>query len=102
MAAGLTLACMVVICIFLVPSLVGVIVASCAIASISLGNYPLITLINGFNCPISSGVVGYLSLCGFDLDPVTMSAVVMSIGCSVDYTAHVTYHFQRAWKLLGP
>ncbi|PAV73208.1 hypothetical protein WR25_14299 [Diploscapter pachys] len=84
LAAGLTLACMVVICIFLVPSLVGVIVASCAIASISLG------------------VVGYLSLCGFDLDPVTMSAVVMSIGCSVDYTAHVTYHFQRAWKILGP
>lgn len=40
------------------------------------------------------GVVGIMSKLSFELDPVVMIALLMTIGMSVDYIAHVAYHFQ--------
>ncbi|CAJ0576671.1 unnamed protein product, partial [Mesorhabditis spiculigera] len=82
--AAFTLGSMVLVCMLFVPSLIGVCAAAFAI------------------CSISFGVFGSLSWLGFDLDPITMVAIVMSIGFSVDYTAHICYHFHKAHGTLPP
>ncbi|KAI6206014.1 SSD domain-containing protein [Aphelenchoides besseyi] len=76
----LTWTCMAVVCGIFIRNFGTVVVASASIFSICLG------------------VIGALSLLGFDLDPVTVCALLMSIGLSVDYTAHTTSHFQRHRK----
>lgn len=42
---------------------------------------------------ISCGTVGYLHLWGVNLDAVSLISMLMSIGFSVDYSAHICYHF---------
>ncbi len=40
-------------------------------------------------------MLGYLHWWNAYLDPVTMVAVIMTTGLSVDFTVHIAYHYQR-------
>lgn len=42
---------------------------------------------------ICVGTVGYLHLWDVRLDAISLISMLMSIGFSVDYSAHICYHF---------
>ncbi|KAK5985719.1 hypothetical protein GCK32_012848 [Trichostrongylus colubriformis] len=45
---------------------------------------------------VNLGVIGFLSLWGVNIDPVSVAALLMSIGFSVDISAHISYHYYLA------
>lgn len=47
---------------------------------------------------IDAGILGMLSWWNVELDPISMAAMIISIGFSVDIPAHVAYHYCKASK----
>uniref|UniRef100_A0AC35U8T7 SSD domain-containing protein n=1 Tax=Rhabditophanes sp. KR3021 TaxID=114890 RepID=A0AC35U8T7_9BILA len=74
-SAACTLICMFLVCIAFIGDPTTVLVATFSITSTCIG------------------VFGILALWGEDLDPIVMSAAIMSIGFAVDVPAHITYHY---------
>ncbi|KAI1720088.1 patched family domain-containing protein [Ditylenchus destructor] len=72
-----TLLCMFLVCLLFMTHPTTLIVSNFAIFSTCVG------------------VFGILSLIGTELDPIVMSAAIMSIGFSVDIPAHIAYHFYK-------
>ncbi|GMS80096.1 hypothetical protein PENTCL1PPCAC_2271, partial [Pristionchus entomophagus] len=64
-------------CFLMIPSASSIVSSSVAMLSINVG------------------VFGLLSLWGVNLDPISMCTTLMSIGFSVDFTAHISYHYYR-------
>ncbi|VDN55569.1 unnamed protein product [Dracunculus medinensis] len=72
-----TFVCMMFVCLLFIKRTSGAIIATFSIISTCLGIY------------------GFLSIWDVNLDPIVMSAMIMSIGFSVDIPAHVTYHYYQ-------
>ncbi|CAI2352700.1 unnamed protein product [Caenorhabditis sp. 36 PRJEB53466] len=69
--------CMALTFIFFVPDLVSIFAAVFSLLSVNLG------------------VFGFLSLWGVGMDPVSTASLLMSIGFSVDISAHISYHYYQ-------
>lgn len=72
------LLCTAIICFIFIPHIPSVISAVFSV----------------FSC--SYGIFGLLSLWGVDLDPLSMAALLMAIGFSVDFTSHISYHYYKS------
>ncbi|VIO94627.1 Patched family protein [Brugia malayi] len=44
---------------------------------------------------INLGVLGSLTYWNIDLDPISMATILMAIGFSVDFIAHITFHYYK-------
>ncbi|MCP9261525.1 Patched family protein [Dirofilaria immitis] len=69
------LCCTATVCFIFIPHLISI---ACAVFSIF---------------SISIGIFGLLSHLGVNLNPITMAALLMAIGFSVDFTTHISYHY---------
>ncbi|KAK6053735.1 hypothetical protein COOONC_08761 [Cooperia oncophora] len=93
--ALLTLLSMTIVCAIFMPNPCSVVTASVSIASISTGRSDdSIQFMINLKRNTVQGVIGIMSRFSFDLDPIVMACLLMTIGMSVDYIAHVAYHFQ--------
>ncbi|KAL3982688.1 Patched family protein [Acanthocheilonema viteae] len=74
----ISLICMATVAIMLIPSLI-----PCVLIIISI-------------ISINTGIFGYMTFWGVNLDAVSMISIIMSIGFAVDLSSHITYAFVTA------
>ncbi|WKX95376.1 hypothetical protein Q1695_012097 [Nippostrongylus brasiliensis] len=75
---GAALLCTAVACFIFIPKLACIVTACFSVLSITIG------------------ILGLLSLWGVDLDPLSMAALLMAVGFSVDFTSHIAYHYYKS------
>ena len=51
---------------------------------------------------VEVGVVGLMSFWGINLDVISMIVIIMGIGFSVDFSAHISYHYLAAEEGITP
>lgn len=66
-----------------------------AITMLFLNSVTTVIMTSACVLSICTGIIGYLSLWGIDLDPIFMAALIISIGCSIDIRRliHIKYTF---------
>ncbi|KAK6745350.1 hypothetical protein RB195_011840 [Necator americanus] len=69
-----------------------------AVCALFMRNFCTVATASVSIASISTGVIGIMSKLSFELDPIVMASLLMTIGMSVDYIAHVAYHFQLSSK----
>ena len=80
----------------------GIAVASClVVATLLVPSINALFMVAISIVSITVGVVGYMSLWDVSLDSVSMINLVMCIGFSVDFSAHICYHFSIASRVRG-
>ncbi|CDW53254.1 patched family protein [Trichuris trichiura] len=72
---GFGIMCMILLALFLIPKAICSLWVTFAILSVDLG------------------VIGFMTLWGLNMDTVSMITIVMSIGFSVDFSAHIAYAY---------
>ncbi|XP_033644620.1 patched domain-containing protein 3-like isoform X1 [Asterias rubens] len=77
---GIALACMFLVAVIMIPHPVCAVWVSLCVISIDVA------------------VLGYMSLWGVNIDPISMVNIILCIGFSVDFSAHITYAFVVAPK----
>ncbi|KAH7689537.1 Protein PTR-23 [Aphelenchoides avenae] len=77
-------------------SVLGTLLCMGAVCFLFLNSFFTVIMASGCVLSICTGILGILSWWGVDLDPITMAAMIISIGCSVDIPAHVSYHYYQA------
>ncbi|CAI4232766.1 unnamed protein product [Auanema sp. JU1783] len=77
-SVGAALLCTAIACFMFIPNIVCIVAACFSVFSITVG------------------ILGLLSLWHIDLDPLSMAALLMAIGFSVDFSSHIAYHFYKS------
>ena len=72
---GIAIACMLGVALILLPSLITTLWVTLSVVSITVG------------------VIGFMTIWQVNLDSVSMINLIMCIGFSVDFSAHISYHF---------
>ncbi|CAJ0570413.1 unnamed protein product, partial [Mesorhabditis spiculigera] len=83
-------------------SVAGTLVCMAAVCFVFLNSWFTVAIASLSVLSICAGILGILSWWNIDLDPITMAAMIISIGFSVDIPAHVAYHYYQAGVQHGP